>query len=102
MTCMVPANTYVLRLATPSDDSALERIAGLDGQRPLAGSVLLGEIDGKPAAAVSMDDGRVVADPFQLTDPLVRVLTLRRRALLAYAETPSLPARVRARVRFAH
>jgi hypothetical protein len=99
---MLPANTYVVRQATPSDDSVLERIAGLDGQRPLSGPVLLGEIDGKPAAAVSIDDGRVVADPFQLTAQLVLVITMRRRALLAYAKTPSLPARLQAQFRFAH
>jgi hypothetical protein len=99
---MLPASTYVVRQATASDESTLERIAALDGQRPLSGSVLLGEIDGKPAAAVSIDDGRVIADPFQLTAQLVLVITMRRRALLAYAEEPSLRARMQARVRFAH
>jgi hypothetical protein len=99
---MLPANTYVVRQATPSDEAVLERIAALDGQRPLSGPVLLGEIDGKPAAAVSIDDGRVVADPFQLTAQLVLVITMRRRALLAYAKTPSLPARLQAQFRFAH
>jgi hypothetical protein len=99
---MLPANTYVVRQATPSDEAALERIAALDGQRPLSGPVLLGELDGKPAAAVSIDDGRVVADPFQLTSQLVLVITMRRRALLAYEKTPSLPARLQAQFRFAH
>jgi len=99
---MVPAHTYVVRQATPSDEAALERIAALDGQRPLSGPVLIGEIDGKPAAAVSIDDGRVVADPFQLTVQLVSVITMRRRALLSYAESPSLPARIRQQMRFAH
>jgi hypothetical protein len=99
---MLPASTYVVRQATASDEATLERIAALDGQRPLSGSVLLGEIDGKPAAAVSIDDGRVIADPFQLTAQLVLVITMRRRALRAYAEEPSLPARMQARVRFAH
>ena len=99
---MVPAHTYVVRQATPSDEAVLERIAALDGQRPLSGAVLIGEIDGKPAAAVSIDDGRVVADPFQLTVQLVSVITMRRRALLSYAESPSLPSRIRQQIRFAH
>ena len=64
---MFPANAYVIRQATTDDQSTLERLAGLDSQRPLHGPALIGEIDGTPAAAISMSDGRVVADPFKLT-----------------------------------
>ena len=98
---MLPANTYVVRQAAPSDEAALERIAALDGQRPLSGPVLLGELDGSRRGRVDRR-GRVVADPFQLTSQLVLVITMRRRALLAYEKTPSLPARLQAQFRFAH
>ena len=93
---MFPANAYVIRQATPGDQAVLERLAALDGQKPLSGRALIGEIDGVPAAAVSMADGRVVADPFKLTAHLVPVLMMRRRSLQAFAERPSLPARLRA------
>jgi hypothetical protein len=93
---MFSANAYVIRQATDDDANTLTRLAALDGQRPLDGRALIGEIDGIPAAAVSIDDGRVVADPFQSTAHLVPVLIMRRRALNALAERPSLPARLRA------
>ena len=93
---MFSANAYVIRKATIDDQAVLERLAALDGQKPLSGRALIGEIDGVPAAAVSMADGRVVADPFKLTAHLVPVLIMRRRSLQAFAERPSLPARLRA------
>jgi len=93
---MFPANAYVIRQATSHDETVLERLAGLDGQKPLSGRALIGEIDGTPAAAVSLEDGRVVADPFKATAQLVPVLIMRRRSLQAYHERPSLPARLRA------
>jgi hypothetical protein len=93
---MFPANAYVIRPATNDDQAVLERLAGLDSQRTLSGRALIGEIDGVPAAAISVADGRIVADPFKLTDHLVPVLMMRRRSLLAFAERPSLPARLKA------
>jgi hypothetical protein len=93
---MFPANAYVIRQATIDDEGTLERLAELDSQRPLSGSALVGEIGGVPAAAISMADGRVVADPFKLTAHLVPVLMMRRRSLQAFAARPSLPARLKA------
>jgi hypothetical protein len=93
---MYSANAYVIRQATIDDDKALERLAALDGQRPLSGRALIGEIDGVPAAAVSLSDGRVVADPFKATAQLVPLLIMRRRALKALSERPSLTARIKA------
>jgi hypothetical protein len=91
-----PANAYVIRQATDADEATLQRLAALDGQRPLSGRALIGEIDGSPAAAVSLADGRVIADPFQATARLIPVLTMRRRSLRALAERPSVTARERA------
>jgi hypothetical protein len=91
-----PANAYVIRQATDADEATLQRLAALDGQQPLSGRALIGEIDGTPAAAVSLADGRVIADPFQATARLIPVLTMRRRSLRALAERPSVTARVRA------
>jgi hypothetical protein len=93
---MYPANAYVIRRATDDDEVELRRLAELDGQRPLTGPALVGEIDGEPAAAVSAIDGRVIADPFQHTAVLRQVLRIRLSAMRSYARTPSLAERVRA------
>ncbi|HET8757994.1 MAG TPA: hypothetical protein VFM58_18375 [Solirubrobacteraceae bacterium] len=94
---MFSATTYTIRLATPADDAALRWLAEIDDQDPLGtGPVLLGEIDGKPQAAISMADGRVVANPFRPTASLLAHIRMRAAALGAYERTPSLPARLRA------
>src|SRR4051812_1248574 len=52
-----PANTHVIRLATEEDAATLTRLAHVDSQRPLGTDVLIGEVDGKTAAAISLTDG---------------------------------------------
>ena len=96
---MFAANTYVIRKATEDDRDMLRRIAELDSQRPLSGPALIGEIGGAPAAAVSLADGRMIADPFQPTAHLTPLLRVRFRALRALGTTPSLVERLRAGVR---
>jgi hypothetical protein len=91
---MFAANTYVIRHVVGA-----ERLAELDSQRPLTGPALVGEIDGRPAAAISLTDGRVVADPFQPTANLVALLRMRARGLRAQERTPALRDRLRAGVR---
>jgi hypothetical protein len=93
---MFVANTHAIRLATDEDAVALRRLAELDSQRRLGGRVLIGEIDGVPAAAVSLADGRVVADPIRRTATLVSRLRVRAQALQAYEATPTLRDRRRA------
>jgi hypothetical protein len=93
---MYSTNAYVIREATAADEDTLQLLAELDSQRPLQGRALIGEIDGLPAAAVSIADGRIVADPFQATSHLVPLLGLRGRALRTYEQTPSLTARLHA------
>lgn len=95
---MISANAYVIRKATVDDDETLRTLAELDSQRPLHRPALIGEIDGYPAAAASLIDGRVVSDPFLFTVRLRQVLQIRVGALQAYARTPSLPERLRASI----
>lgn len=71
------AQTHTIRPATDDDACALRWLAALDSQRQLAGPALIGEIDGIPAAAISLRDGRVAADPFQATAVLTRLLRIR-------------------------
>jgi len=96
---MYSATTYTIRPATEADAPALRDLAALDGARPLAGLVLVGEIDGRPAAAIAPGDGRVVADPFVRTAQLASMLRLRAQALVAYKHQPSLRRRIRAALR---
>jgi hypothetical protein len=71
-----------IRTATTEDAHALRRLAALDSERPLAGRVLLAELDGLPLAAVSLATGAVTADPFQHSADAVRHLRFRRYQLL--------------------
>jgi hypothetical protein len=96
---MFGGNTYVIRNARDEDEAALSQLAELDSRPRLVGPVLIGEIAGAPAAALSLDDERVIADPFQPTSHLIQLLRLRARSVKAVARTPSLSARVRAGVR---
>jgi hypothetical protein len=96
---MYSANAYAIRPATEADNRTLRQLAELDSQRPLDGPVLIGEIRGRPAAAVSLTDGRVIADPFRNTGHLRRILHLRFDGFRAYSRTPSLSQRLRAGVR---
>jgi hypothetical protein len=91
---MYPTNAYHIRQATDADEGALRRLAELDSKRPLSGPALIGEIDGNPAGAVSLTDGRVIADPFQQTAVLKQILHMRFGALRAYSRTPSLRERL--------
>ena len=93
---MFSATTHIIRPATAADGAVLERLAVLDSQRPIAAPALIGERDGTAAAAISLADGRVVADPFVPTAQLVAILRLRASALTAYARQPSLRERIRA------
>jgi hypothetical protein len=66
-----------IRLSSAADAAPLAELAELDGRRAPAGDALLAYVDGELRAAVGIVDGRVVADPFHLTDHVVRLLLLR-------------------------
>jgi hypothetical protein len=91
---MIAANAYRIRYAAEADTVALTRLADQSSQRPLAGRVLIGQFDGTPAAALSLQDGRVIADPARRTDRVVAALRTRAGAIKAYEATPSLRERL--------
>ncbi|HEX3317990.1 MAG TPA: hypothetical protein VHR88_08230 [Solirubrobacteraceae bacterium] len=86
---MFATNTYVIRPATDLEGIAL---------RELDGPVLIGEVGGRPAAALSVADGRAVTNPFQPTARLLAHLRMRAGAQRALRTTPSLAERMRAAV----
>jgi hypothetical protein len=66
-----------IRDATADDDRPLERLAQLDSTRLPTGPIVLAEVNGELRAAYSLDERRVVADPFHRTLELVDLLLLR-------------------------
>jgi hypothetical protein len=66
----------VIRLAGDCDRAALRRLAALDGIEFVPGSWLVADTDGHLAAALHLDDGKVIADPFAPTAAVRRVLEL--------------------------
>ncbi len=70
-----------LRFGTPDDVSAVSRLAALDCAQVPAEPVLVGEVDGVLRAAMSLSEDVLVADPFQPTEPIVRLLRERASQL---------------------
>ena len=84
MSHRMPTNTSLsyapviaIRPAGEQDRAALERLAALDSAAEPRGSVLLAEVDGEPVAALRLDDGHAVADPFRRTRDVVALLRTR-------------------------
>jgi hypothetical protein len=95
---MLSATADVIRLATDADSAALAWLASRDSQPPLEGPTLVGEVAGSLAAALSLRDGRLIADPFRPTPPIAAHLRIRAESLAAQRRTPSLATRLRAAV----
>ena len=70
----------VLRLAHAEDGPKLADLADLDSAPVPHGDVLLAEVDGQVAAALPLDGGRAIADPFRQTAGLVEMLRIRAAA----------------------
>jgi hypothetical protein len=68
----------LLRTAGADDAAALARLAALDSARPLPGPALVAEENAVIVAALCLETGRAVADPF--VPSLHHVALLRRDA----------------------
>jgi hypothetical protein len=79
-TAALTPSSVVMRAARGSDGPALARLAALDSKRPPRGEVLVAEIDGAIHAALGLDDGIAIANPFHPTAGLVALLELRAGA----------------------
>jgi hypothetical protein len=80
-----------IRRAYPDDRDALVRLAALDSRRLPPGELLVAEVHGEIRAAVSMDTGTAIADPFRPAAAIVRLLRM-RAAQLERAAQPSRDA----------
>ena len=69
------------RYARPDDGEALAVLADLDSSRRPDGAVLVAEAGGELWAAVSLDDGHVIANPLRPSGELAFRLVERAREL---------------------
>ena len=69
--------SLTIRRATAEDTLAVRRLAALDSAFPPTGEVLLGEMGDELWAAVSVDTGAAVADPFRPSSDIVDLLRFR-------------------------
>ena len=86
-----PREDVVLRRSTSHDAAALARLAQLDGAPRPVGAVLVAELDGEIVAAVPVEGGRAIADPFRPTAELVELLNTRTRKPASSRRLPRLP-----------
>ena len=95
-----PASLLSIRPATPADADGLARLAARDTAPALTGEILLAHFDSRLVAAVSLTNGRSIADPFVPTADALAVLRFRarqeRRGRRVRALALRRPGRVRA------
>jgi len=69
-----------IRRATPADLPEIARLATIDSAPVPGGALLLAEVDGRLRAALAIEGGCVIADPFAPSRALVALLREQRRA----------------------
>ena len=75
------AGPVAIRPAQTADEPAIERLAQLETAAAPCGELLLAEADGEVVAALPVNGGRPLADPFRRTAAVVELLALRARQL---------------------
>jgi hypothetical protein len=76
-----PDMNLTIRRATAADTSAVRRLAALDSAFPPTGEILLAEMGDELWAALSVDTGTAIADPFRPSGDLVDLLRFRAARL---------------------
>jgi hypothetical protein len=71
----------VIRHARPDEADALATLAQLDSSRAPRGDVIVADVKGELWAAVSLDDGHTIANPFRPSGELTFRLSERAREL---------------------
>jgi hypothetical protein len=69
--------------STESDAPKVWRLAALDDRRAPKGPALLAYVDGELRAALGLEDGQAVADPFHPTAEIVEILRFQARQEVA-------------------
>jgi hypothetical protein len=76
-----PVTRVTLRYAAAADAERLQLLADLDSALPPPGPVLVAEVDGRLRAALPLDGGAPIADPFHRGAELVELLRMRASQL---------------------
>jgi hypothetical protein len=76
-----PGEPILIRPSRPEDGPALARLAELDERILPAGPFLLAESRGRLVAALPLDGGAPIADPFLPTAGVTELLVVRARQL---------------------
>jgi hypothetical protein len=74
-------STLTIRRASGSDAVTLQDLAALDSSATPRGDVLVAEVGSELLAAVEVESGAAVADPFRQTADLVELLRFRADAI---------------------
>jgi hypothetical protein len=77
MTSNITPAECTLRYAHAGDREAIVRLAQLDSQSEPSGSLLVAESEGRIVAAMPLEGGDAIANPFVRTAELVEILRLR-------------------------
>lgn len=83
--------TLTIRRADAADAGALVRLAALDSASPPTGDALLAEVGDELWAALELDSGAAIADPFRPSGDLVDLLRLRSSLLVGRAKAERGP-----------
>jgi hypothetical protein len=87
---------FTVRRADESDDATLAWLGALASQPVPRRPALIGDIDGVPAAAISLIDGHIVRDPFRPDAGLGAHLRLHRSGWRAPDTRETLRRQLRA------
>ena len=68
---MTSTASLTIRHANAADEADLTRLAALDSSRVPSGELLVAQVDGNLVAALSVDTGAAIADPFEHTAAIV-------------------------------
>ena len=82
--------TLTIRPADLADLAGLDRLAALDSAFPPTGEVLVAEVGGELWAAIEIDSGSTIADPFRPSGELVELLKLHARGESSRTERRAL------------
>jgi len=72
-----PTAPLLIRLCRSTDDPALDALAALEGRATPSGRLVIAEVAGSIVAAVPLDGGAAIADPFVRTAHLLPLLAQR-------------------------
>ena len=91
---MTSTASLTIRHAIAADEAGLTRLAALDSSRLPSGELLVAELDGTLVAALSVDTGAAIADPFEHTAAIVESLRVQARQRARPSIVPSHLGRV--------